>query len=226
LLHRKRWKEILPLIKKIREVPARYGIVGKQRITLRLWVRVFNVELELYRDSRQLDKAVKLIDEIHRFLEMHGKAVPRDYVLLFYYQFASIHFLRKDYPQSLLWLNQILNANFGVIRQDVQACARLLLVIVHFELNNIIVLRYAIDSCRRYLKKTRQLQAFHAGMLSLFSRLSQAPADDHEDLLLRAHEKLTAGEALPGSEAVMDYIDFRSWLEERTLHPNDRRERT
>jgi hypothetical protein len=217
LLHQKRWKEIPPLIRKIREVPARYQMAGKQRITVRLWVRVFNVELELYRDSRQLDKAVKLIDEIHRFLEVHGNVVPRDYVLLFTYQFASIHFLRKDYPQALFWLNQILNTNFGAIREDVQACTRLLLLTVHFELGNIIVLRYAVDACRRYLKKTRQLQAFHARMLSLFSRLSQYPAEDHEDLLLKAYDEMALGKALPGSETVLDYFDFKSWLKGRTL---------
>jgi hypothetical protein len=207
----KRWDEIPALIYKIREVPSKYKLKNESRFTVRLWLRMFNVELEMYRDSRQLEKGITLMDEIQQFIEKRRKVIPADYILLFYYQFANIFFLKKEYLKSLRWLNEIINPNFGNTREDIQSYARILNLIVHFELNNIIVLRYAVDSCRRFLKKKRTEISSDKKLLNLFSKLSHAYPEEYQAIFQKAHTEIFP----PDSRQTQDYIDLKGWLEEK-----------
>lgn len=210
-LSSKRWNEIPALIEKIRSVPSKYKLKNESRFTVRLWLRMFNVELEMYRDSRQLEKGITLMDEIQQFIERRRKAIPDDYILLFYYQFANIFFLNKEYLKSLRWLNEIINPNFGNTREDIQCYARVLNLMVHFELNNIIVLRYAVDSCRRFLKKKRTEISSGKDLLNLFSKLSHASPDEYQVIFKKAFTEI-----LPAQfRQTQDYIDIKGWLEEK-----------
>jgi hypothetical protein len=207
----KRWDEIPAWIRKIREVPEKYKLKNESRFTVRLWLRVFNVELEMYRDSRQLEKGIALITEIQQFIEKRMKAIPTDYILLFYYQFANIFFLKKEYSKSLRWLNEIMNSHFGDTREDIQSYARILNLIVHFELDNIIVLRYAVDSCRRFLKKKRVEISSGKKLLNLFSKLSHAYPNEYQAIFKKAHAEIFP----PDSVQTQDYIDIKGWMEEK-----------
>ena len=210
-LSKKKWKAIPALIKKMREVPSRYKLKSESRFTVRLWLRLFNVELEMYRDSRQLDKGIVLMTEIQQFIDKRRKSIPADYLLLLYYQFANIFFLKKAYSQSLHWLNEIINVNFGDTRNDIQCYARILNLMVHFELRNIIVLRYALDSCRRFLKKKRFTITSQKELLSLFSRLSHANPEEYAAIFKKALSEIYP----PGSKQEQDYIDIKGWLLEK-----------
>jgi hypothetical protein len=210
-LSRKRWDAIPALIQKIRDVPSKYKLKNESRFSVRLWLRMFNVELEMYRDSRQLEKGIALIDEIQQFIAKRRKAIPADYILLFYYQFANIFFLKKEYLKSLRWLNEIINSHVGNTREDIQSYARILNLIVHFELNNIIVLRYAVDSCRRFLKKKTTEISAGTKLLNLFSKLSHAYPEEHQAIFRKAHTEIFT----PDSRQTQDYIDIKGWLEEK-----------
>lgn len=203
--------EVPALIQKIREVPEKYKLENESKFTVRLWLRTFNVELEMYRDSRQLDKALVLMEEIQRFIETRRKAIPDDYILLLYYQFANIFFLKKEYSKSLRWLNEIINSNFGDTKEDIQSYARILNLVVHFELNNIIVLRYAVDSCRRFLQKVKFEVTSSKKILNLFAKLSHAYPNEHVDIFRKAHAEIFVS----SSQAPQDYIDLKGWVEEK-----------
>jgi hypothetical protein len=207
----KRWDEIPTLLAKIREIPSKYKLKNESRFTVRLWLRVFNVELEMYRDSRQLEKGIMLMNEIQQFIQKRRKAIPADYILLFYYQFANIFFLRKEYLKSLRWLNEIINSSFGNTKEDIQSYARILNLMVHFELNNIIVLRYAVDSCRRFLKKKKTEVGVGKNLLNLFSKLSHAYPEEYQMIFKKAHAEIFPA----NTKQTQDYIDIKGWLEEK-----------
>lgn len=213
MLFNKEWEKIPELIKKVRDIPSKYNLNSKSKFTVRLWVRLFNIELEMYRDKKEIERGIVLIKEIQEYLEKHKKAVSDEYLLLFNYQFAYIFFLKKDYSKSLFWLNEIMNRNFGILHEDVQSYARILGLIIHFELNNIIVLRYAVTSCRRFLKKKKNQQEFESMLLRFFSRLSLAGKDEYQELFENFYNNLFGSGEKKVSDNVLDYIDFKSWLE-------------
>lgn len=214
LLRQKRWNEAEALIQTMRAVPVKYKLSGESKFTVRLWLRTFNLEMEVYRDTRQLTKGLQLAKEIEAYLEAHQQVIPEDYKILLCYQMAGIYFLKGSYSKSLYWTNEILNTNFGETRNEIQCYARILNLMVHFELNNIIILRYAVDSSRRFFKKKKQFHSFEEQVLLLFSRLSHAVTGEYRDIVKRSYDFLYKKKTAD-YEAIQDYIDLKGWMENR-----------
>jgi hypothetical protein len=186
---------------------------------MKLLVRTYNVELESYRDSGQFLKGVDLIPAVRDFLSANKENITDDYQILLHYQFAYLHFMVGDFRMALKDINVVLNYRHHSERADVVGFARLLNMIIHYELGNFTVMRYAVDSTRRFLKKRGNLMDFERVLLRLFSRLSTQPESHHSKLISETYGKLF------GSLAVMDntqldYLDFRHWMDSKIKdHP-------
>jgi hypothetical protein len=196
----------------MREVPSQYKLTNDNKFTLRLWLRIFNLELEVYRDTRQLNKAVALITEMECYAQKHDAVIPDNYRIMLWYQAANIWFLKKDYSKCLHWINLILNFNFGDIRNDLQCYARILNLLIHFELDNIIVLRYSVDSARRFLKKKKADGAEEQSIIRMFSRLSLVHPEKYKEVFTNSHKELYHQRS-ERTEHIQDYLDLRSWIE-------------
>ncbi len=183
-------------------------------ISRRAVLQLFNVELEFYRDVRDFETGLKRVATIEAFLEKHTD-LPENYRLSLRYQCAYLFFLASDHEAALRRLNRVLNDRFVHPREDILAFAHLLYLIIHFELGNMNLLRYAVESCRRFLKKKRMLQSYEKVLLNGFSRLSTSTKDQHEKILSHIKDNLFREESSQSRSNVLDYLDFISWIEAR-----------
>jgi len=179
---------------------------------MRLWLRIFNLELEVYRDTRQIDRAVVLISEIEKYLVKYKQEIPDTYSLMLSYQIGYMFILKKDYSSALHWINKILNSNYAETRNELQCYARVLNFIIHFELDNIIVLRYAVDNARRFFKKKKLSSHSLSTVLRMFSKLSLAGPEQYSEIFLDSLKTLS--ENLK-TDDMSDYIDIPSWIESK-----------
>ncbi len=214
-LHMKQLELIPDLLTKVKAIPQTFGLKEQNPMTIKLLLRTYNVELELYRDSGQYEKGVALAQEVKEFLDKYKKSTPADYQLLLYYQFAYLYFMQEDYRNTLFWLNEIFRKNFGKVREDIQSFAHLLGLIVQFELGNVMVLKYAVDSCRRFLKKKRQLYHYEKVLLRFFSKLSMATPDKYRDLFKRLEAEIFSETSPEVMENTLDYLNFKRWIEKK-----------
>ncbi|HJU65131.1 MAG TPA: hypothetical protein VJ596_05605 [Gemmatimonadaceae bacterium] len=215
LLQRRRLHAVPELLERIRSVPERYQGGRHTAVSIRVILRTYNVELEMYRDSGAAEKGIALVATVDRFLSTHGSAVPREYALLFYYQFAYLHFMHGDFSKALFWLNRIIGGSFDSLREDIQSFARLLHLVIHFELRNFGVLKYAVDSCRRFLRKKRELHDFERILLRFFSKASMSPTRSHPELLRQLHADLFPPSTPKMDRDALDYFDVRGWIESK-----------
>lgn len=205
----------VPILKKIRSIPSQYHLKQKN-YTQRIFLKTYNVELELYRDLKAWDQALKLMTEIRAFLD--AQVVSNKYQASFHYQFAYIYFQLKEYSQSLAMINHLLNENYGQDRADLQTYARFLLLMVHFELGNIIVLKYAVENTRRFLKKRRgSLLNFESALLKFFAKVSLAPSREYQDHFKELSTALFQGHSKEQRANILDYIDFESWIHSKLI---------
>ncbi len=213
LLQTRQLEEIPTLIRKIRHIPKDFKVKNKQKINLKLLLRSYNIELELYRDTGQYEKGIALIGEIQGWITKEHKNISEDYTLQFYYQFAYIYFMHQDYTKALDWLNKMVNEQFADSRMDLQIYARLLVLMIHLELDNIMVLKYSMAAYRRFLKKRRQLEVFEKILLRFFSKICMALPYEHPALFQKLYENLFDGEEEILTANHLDYLDFRVWIE-------------
>ncbi len=134
----------------------------------------------------------------------------------FYFQYFYIHFGIGDYPKALEYLNEWLNLPRRVERQDLQSLARILNLIIHYEMGNTMLLEYLFRSTYRFLRKRNRMFEFEKKVLGFIKEsnkihslreLMHAFANLKDEF-----EKLTH---IPSEKVMFQYFDFISWLESK-----------
>lgn len=210
-LNQRRFQDVPPLLDKIREIPHKLRWKTTNPLSMKLLLRTYNVELESYRDSGQFSTGVELIPEVRDFINRHQNLISNDYQILLHYQFAYLYFMVGDLKSALKDINVVLGYRYNSERADVVGYAQFLNLIIHYELGNSTVMKYAVDACRRYLKKRGNLMVFEKIILRLFSKLSTQPSGNHSKLFARTSSQLF-GEASLIDNSQLDYLDFRYWI--------------
>ena len=121
----------------------------------------------------------------------------------------------KKYGESLKWINKIINYEIGRGREDIESYARFLNLIIHYELKNIYVLRYAVEAARRFLKKKRDLKNFEKVLLKFFSRLSTQHPEKHKELFECLNKELFSNTTQAQKESILDYLNFDKWIAQK-----------
>ncbi|MGH1364730.1 MAG: hypothetical protein ACRBF0_14300 [Calditrichia bacterium] len=211
-LRQKKYKEIPPLLQRIRSIPETFGVDPRGVSAIKMTVHTFNVELEMYRDTNDIIAGMKLIDQIKAYLKKYQKRIPGTYQFLLYYQFASLYFLNKEYDSALEWVNRITAIPAAEVRQDIRKQAELMRLIIHYELNNITVLRYAVANCRKFLQRRNQYGNYEKELLKLFSRLCTLPFSDHLSAFQSTYDELFSTDISKEVKNELDYLNFADWI--------------
>ncbi|MDN5214671.1 hypothetical protein QQ020_21505 [Fulvivirgaceae bacterium BMA12] len=214
LLYEKRWDEAFPVLELIRELPAKYGISKDSKFSVRARCRSYNLELEIYRDKKDLENGIRLCREVDQFIQSFEKAIPEDYFMLFWNQFAQFYFLHGNYTEALSWINKIIDSKIEVWTH-LAFYARLLHLMIHFDLGNVIFIKYAVESHRRYFKKMKRLKPFERSYLAFFSKITNISKSDYPVAFKNFYTTLFEGDTPLANADMLDYVDIKSWLEEK-----------
>lgn len=214
-LRQRRSAEVEAQLRKVAQVPETFGLPQGSPFTLRMLLRNYNMRLEFLRDAGRYDEAAALIPEAEAFLTRAGGRAPRSYHLLLPFQFTGIEFERVRFREALHWSNRILAANFGEERADLLTFNRFMNLVIHFELGNIMVLRYAADSTRCFLRKRKQIRPFEKAIVRTFARLSVVPATEFKALLQGLYQELFEKEKPLMDTNDLDYFDLKGYLERK-----------
>ncbi len=213
LIFSKRDDEALEPIRKARAVYKTFSITTEKKSMLKQVLRTYNLELEIYRNRKGKSNLAFAL-ETAQFIEANRNKIPKDYLLSFWFQLGHISFTGGRYDEALKWLNNILNDIRPGIRPDLQKHARMLNIIIHLEQKNDFVLRYFVDSTRRFIKKHSTLHTYEDVLLKMFAKLSNTPPGTHRKLYRDVYEELFTADSQPAvPDEVLDYINYKEWLE-------------
>lgn len=209
----------LELINKAKVTYQQFKITTEKKSLLKQILRTYNLELEIYRDKkRKTPPDFKFIETTEQFVEINKNKIPKDYLLSLWFQLSYIHFTNGRHDDALKWLNEILNYKFGATRLDLQKYARMLNIIVHFEMENYFVLRYFVDSAKRFIKKHSELRSYEEVLLKFFIKATNTPKYEHKALFKHLKNELfPVGKDALVPESILDYVDYRYWLK-KNIH--------
>ena len=209
----KRHEEALALIQKAKAVYESWKITAANQTLLKQILRTYNIEMEIYRDSSLFSEKLDFIQATESFILKNKDKIPLEYLHSFWFQLASIHFKQQDFKQSLKWINKLLNTKDKQIRNDLIIQAYMLNLMVHFEQQNLMVLRYYVDSTKRYLKKVKQVQEFERLLLKFFIKLSRLPKYEYKSAFTDLQAQLfPQGKEKLISTDILNYIDYEDWI--------------
>jgi hypothetical protein len=159
-------------------------------------------------------EGLELVPYINEKLKEYSIYLDRHRVLVFYYKIASLYFGSGDYENTIVYLNKIINWKVD-LRNDLQAYARLLHLIAHYELGNFNLLEYLVKSVYRFMAKMENLGPVEEDVFKFLQRsfglLPGQLKPEFEKLL----NKLKQYEHDRLASRAFAYLDIISWLESK-----------
>ena len=121
-------------------------------------------------NTLQFEVGRERLPDIEKGLAKFADKINPARQLAFRYNIMVLYLLLEDYRKALRQLNLILNDARTEHRQDIQALARIFLLIFHFELGNIDLLDYLFRSAYRYLYSRGNIGRFEKAILSFLRK--------------------------------------------------------
>ena len=123
----------------------------------------------------------------------------------------------EKYEDALNWINKILNSEGLDKKQDIYCFAQIINLILHFELNNLRFLPYALNSTKRYLKGRNRMFKFEELFLKAIGKISKSDLNkfDIEEILSPIEKELFELKEDHYEQIVFDYFDFATWVKSK-----------
>ena len=171
-------------------------------------------ELRLLDRAGEHVRAVGMTARVVDAMEQLGPRLHKENALELQWVLACVHFGAGQMNKALHWLNQVLNDNEQVLRQDIFNYARLFNLVVHYELGNYDLLIYIVRSTQRFLGKRQQVLQVERLLIDSIKKLSRPnePAQKRE-LFTALHAQLTELLKDPAEQLVLKYFDVLAWAE-------------
>ena len=211
----KNYEKVKHSLEQTKSIPKKYQL-NLNKLTIKVLLRTYNMELEFYRDNKMLKDGIRAVSEAEAFFTQHLAAISEDYRLRIWFQSANLHFLNKNFGEALTWVNKILNSRFQQASKMLFRYTYLLNLLVHFELENFMVLRYFIGSYKRKYKGKKQLGAFEKILLRFLTKTSRLASSDVKPAFQKLKLTLFLGEKTLVNKNTLDFIDLEFWINERT----------
>lgn len=142
-------------------------------------------ELLYHLNVADWEAALETARTIQEFLSQEQEGVALGRRMAFWYNLAILYFLTEDFSASLHWVNTIIQASGAAIREDIQHFARILVVLIHYELGNWEILEYLHRSSYRYLFDRKQLFPYEKRLMDGLKQLTQHPDPQLQSSILR-----------------------------------------
>jgi len=214
-IDRKEFRSAFKLIKSLRE----YAENDKQTsidIQTRIFRASYMAELNIFDKLGEYEEGEKTIKKIEDKLSFFENKFNKELLITFYLKFSVIYIGVGDYNRSLFWINKILNDNEKLLRQDLYAYARLINLIVHYELQNFDLIEYLIKSTQRFLNKKNRDFELEKVIIQNIRKLSKVSNSDKQEEIYRAfRSKLEEMFKDPNNRILLKYFDFLSWVDSK-----------
>lgn len=181
---------------------------------VRIHTEYYSKQFALFIFTGEFDKAKKaLADHLRISKKYDEKTFERG---RFLFQYFYIYFGTADYDKALDYLNDWLNLPRSVERQDLQSLSRILNLIIHFEMNNSILLDNLFRSTYRFLKNRNRVFDFEKRMLDFIREVNTLTSKKEiKAAFIRLKTDFENYSKEPSQRVMFQYFDFISWVDSK-----------
>jgi tetratricopeptide (TPR) repeat protein len=184
------------------------------KIQTRALILAYSIELDVFIANGTIDEAIRLVPSFEKIFEEYGNEISEYHKVGIYQEIASTFIIAGNYKKALTWINKTLNGFSD--RLDLQPAARLMNIIIHYELGNIHTLDTIIHSTEHFLKRKEKLYEFEKNILNNLKKLQYS-----NDMITRSktlqHMKKSIKEIFSDEygKIALEYFDISVWIESK-----------
>lgn len=188
----------------------------KSEIAAIVFALSYSSELVWLIHKTDFEKAYLLLPNIIDGLEQHNSYLKNDIKINLYYKLSYIYFFNKKYEEALKYVNIVLNDYHEENRPDIYRFARLLNLLIHYELGNFRVLQYEIKNTELFFKSRDKLYAAEKIVLKFIKKLSLADKEEKTaELFAQLCEQLNTVLKDTQERRVLNYFNFIKWAQSK-----------
>ena len=186
-----------------------------------LQIRIFTfstiAELLACDALKDYERGEEVVQQILRGLKRYKNKISKEDIIVFYYNISRHYVGYGNFKKALEFINKVLNDNEANLRQDIFVFARLLNLIIHYELGNFDLLDYIIKSTARYIKKKNRDYPYENTVLKYIRKLvrAQQSRQSTEGIIHEFKEELRQLYKDPYQLIKLEYFDILAWLEDK-----------
>jgi len=180
-----------------------------------IYRQYYALKLKLCNAKGEFEEGVEEIEAIEK------EITPTDRHIFekdsFYFSFFCLYFGKGDYNGSLTYLNKWLNVKKSEERKDLQSLARVLNLIIHYEMDNPILIESIIRSNMRYLNKQEGTHQFEKILIGFFSKINKMPLSNQDLIVAFRQLKDSLQNDLQATEEkrLLGVFDIISWIDSK-----------
>ena len=199
--------------KRLEQTPYYSEKIDDYKLYLTSMLRLMNLV-----QNKHYKQAATLIEERKRTVITSINPSDEWYMEWLYFTFDSVttYMNLGDYNEALRHLNLYLNKADENLKLDSFCIARVLNLLIHFELDNYDLLEYILVSTKRYLEGRERLLKFENIVLEFIKNsLNVGPNKEQEILFVKLRKDLNKLKTDPFEKHVFQYFDFTNMIDNR-----------
>lgn len=185
-------------------------------------------ETHYYITLGEFKKGAAILKDIEKGLEKFKLKTSDMAMMTLFVNISLLYFGVGEFRKSLIWVNKIISHPKIQFREDVQSLARILQILIHYELNTPDILQHLTVSTNRFLNTRERLFKVEESFLKFIRRLVRLENSpirtgrnhpEQQKLLLAEFRKFRA-ELIqitkdPEERKTILFFDLISWLESK-----------
>lgn len=186
--------------------------------SIQIEVKVFEFiaanRLDLYLSSGQLKKALTSIGHTEEGLKKYGKKVSELFKTVTYSNLCYLFLAVKEYKKALFYNNLILDSKNASFRSDIFRFARIMNLLIHYEMDNKLSIEYFYDATKRFINKQNNIYLFEEWFISFFKALISS--NNYKDFFIKKELELLEVLSNNKERKVIGHFNILAWI--RTKH--------
>jgi len=212
-----RKQDAFTALDKIRNIP---DLIGEKNVTNEIQVAIFekyyNGVTAGYVHLKEYKKGISYVPAIEEGIKKYDSSLIPSSKMVLIFNVACLYFGDGQYKQALKWCNLVINAPSTSHREDIFCMAKILNLLIHLELRNMIILPNIIKSTYRFFYKKKRLYKFEILFLKYIKLFSKADTKKEQFQLYRNFRT----DLLPLVEdkfetIIFNDIDLIGWIDKK-----------
>lgn len=182
-------------------------------------VRIFAIsagyDLILLNAQGRYFEAIQHVENMQDEMLQFADKFNKEQKIIFAYHTAYAHFGFGQYRQAMRVLNELTNDNETMLRQDIYSFARVLNMLIHFELENESLLQYNINYSKRILSKEDKNYIIENYLIEAMQKLSRAGFLEQSKIFKKMDQEITEMMHNHKEKVILEYFDLERYIQSK-----------
>lgn len=203
-------EQAVAALEKLREVKT-----YNEQETIKVVEMYFSFKIGLCIKSFNMAEGLRAIADFEtEFQKRLSGKLMKSIELTIYYLTATFYIWADRPSDALIWINKIMNEPRTELRTDLQCMARILNLVIHYELGNFDLMEYHLKSATRFLANRDRLFGFERSSLKHLRQLALLGPDGDSNAVLTAYlQDLNKVLEDKFEQRALSLFDAPTWIE-------------